>query len=147
MAHGGGCCTDMHSLFIALARARGIPARLQMGYRLKDVNEGKDVDPGYRCWAEYFVPGYGWVPADVVEADDPKGLGRTRWFSGLTERRLWLNEGREFDLAGRAAAARVNTMVIGYAEIDGVPARVLPDGDKPAQLTRTVRYDELRAAN
>jgi hypothetical protein len=28
-----------------------------------------------------------------------------------------------------------------------VPARVLPDGDKPAQLTRTVRYDELRAAN
>lgn len=145
MTNAGGCCTDMHSLFIALARARGIPARLQMGYRLREANEGKEVDPGYRCWAEYFLPNYGWIPADIVEADDPKGLGRTRWFSGLTERRLWLNEGREFDLAGRAVVdKRVNTLVIGYAEIDGVEARVLPDGDKPAQLSRTVHYTEIK---
>lgn len=144
MTNAGGCCTDMHSMFIALARARGIPARLQMGYRLREANEGKEVDPGYRCWAEYFVPNYGWIPADIVEADDPKGLGRTRWFSGLTERRLWLNEGREFDLAGRAARHRVNTLVIGYAEIDGVEARVLPDGEKLAQLSRTVHYTELK---
>jgi hypothetical protein len=145
MAHGGGTCTDIHSLFIALARARGIPARLQMGYRLRETNEGKDVDPGYRCWAEYFMPGYGWVPTDLVEANDPKGLGRDRWFSGLTERRLWLNEGREFDLAGRAATShRVNTMIIGYAEIDGVEARVLPDGGKAAQLSRKVNYTEVR---
>jgi transglutaminase-like putative cysteine protease len=143
--NGGGTCTDMHSLFIALARARGIPARLQMGYRLRESNEGKEVDPGYRCWAEYFVPNYGWVPTDVVEADDPKGLGRDRWFTGLTERRLWLNEGREFDLAGRAVTAhRVNLMVVGYAEIDGVEARVLPEGDRPAQLSRTVRYTEIK---
>jgi transglutaminase-like putative cysteine protease len=147
LSNGGGCCTDLHSLFIALARSRGIPARLQMGYRLKESNEGKDADPGYRCWVEYFAPGYGWVPADIVEADDPKGLGRTRWFTGLTERRLWLNEGREFDLAGRTATERVNTMIIGYAEIDGVPATVLPVGDVPAQLSRTVRYDEVRPAN
>jgi transglutaminase-like putative cysteine protease len=26
MTNGGGCCADLHSLFIALARARGIPA-------------------------------------------------------------------------------------------------------------------------
>ncbi len=149
MTNAGGCCSDLHSMFIALARARGIPSRLQMGYRLRESNEGQEVDPGYRCWAEYFVPGYGWVPADIVEADDPKGLGRTRWFSGLTERRLWLNEGREFDLAGRAVTDhRVNLMIIGYAEIDGVEARVLPDGDKPAQFTRTVHYTEvLPAAN
>ena len=145
LTSAGGCCTDMHSMFIAMARTRGIPARLQMGYRLREPNEGKEVDPGYRCWAEYFVPGYGWVSADIVEADDPKGLGRTRWFTGLTERRLWLNEGREFSLAGRAVTAhRVNTMIIGYAEIDGVEARVLPDGDKKAQLARTVRYTEIK---
>lgn len=144
LANAGGCCTDLHSLFIALARSREIPARLQMGYRLNASNEGKEVDPGYRCWAEYFVPGYGWVPADIVEADDPKGLGRARWFSGLTERRLWLNEGREFDLPGRAPSfRRVNTMVIGYAEIDGKEARVLPDGEKLPQLFRTIRYTEL----
>lgn len=146
MTNGGGCCTDMHSMFIAMARARGIPARLQMGYRVKEANAGKEVDPGYRCWAEYFVPNYGWVSADVVEADDPKGLGRERWFSGLTERRIWLNEGREFNLAGRAVTDhRVNTMIIGYAEIDGVEARVLPDDARAlkAQLSRTVKYTEV----
>lgn len=147
MANAGGCCTDLHSMFIALARARGLPARLQMGYRLREPNEGKEVDPGYRCWAEYYLPHYGWVPSDIVEADDPKGLGRTRWFTGLTERRLWLNEGREFDLAGRAERKpRVDTMVIGYAEIDGVRARVIPEGEKLAQLSRTVFYTEVKAA-
>jgi transglutaminase-like putative cysteine protease len=146
LAHGGGTCTDIHSLFIALARSRGIPARLQMGYRLKEANEGKRVDPGYRCWAEYFLPGYGWVPTDLVEAEDPKGLGAARWFSGLTARRLWLNQGREFNLPDRASTGhRVNTMIIGYAEIDGVEARVLPDGDKPAQLSRTVLCTEVRS--
>lgn len=149
MTNAGGCCTDLHSMFIAMARARGIPTRLQMGYRLREANADKEVDPGYRCWAEYFVPNYGWVSADIVEADDPKGLGRTRWFTGLTARRLWLNEGREFNLPGRANTAQfVNTMIIGYAEIDGVEARVLPDEalKLAAQLSRTVRYTEVKAA-
>ena len=145
LAHGGGTCTDIHSLFIALARARGIPARLQMGYRLREANEGKNVDPGYRCWAEYFLPGYGWVPTDLVEAEDPKGLGPDRWFSGLTARRLWLNQGREFNLPDSVLKGhRVNIMTIGYAEIDGVEARILPAGDKPAQLSRTVLYTEIK---
>lgn len=143
----GGCCTDLHSLFIALARARGIPARLQMGYRLQEKNLGKVVDPGYRCWAEYFVPGYGWVPADIVEADAADGLGRDRWFTGLTERRVHLNEGRDFVLSPAPdAPGRINTMVIGYAEVDGVPARLLPEGELAAQLTRTVRCVEVDAA-
>lgn len=149
MTNAGGCCTDLHSMFIAMARARGIPARLQMGYRLREANAGKETDPGYRCWVEYFVPNYGWVSADIVEADDPKGFGRTRWFTGLTERRLWLNEGREFNLPGRAnPAQRVNTMIIGHAEIDGVVARVLPDTalNLKAQLSRTVRYTEVKPA-
>lgn len=148
MEAGGGCCTDLHSLFISLARSRGIPARLQMGYRLREANEGKEVDPGYRCWSEYFVPEYGWIPADIVEADDPGGLGRDRWFTGLTSRRLWLNQGREFDLAGRDhVRERVSTVVIGYAEVDGVPVRVLPDEVHgiPSQLARTVRYTEANA--
>ncbi len=146
MTNAGGCCTDLHSMFIAMARARGIPARLQMGYRLREPNAGKEVDPGYRCWAEYFVPNYGWVSADIVEADANGGLGRTRWFTDLTERRLWLNEGREFKLAGSAHLDdRVNTMIIGHAEIDGVVARVLPDDalKLKAQLSRTVKYTEV----
>ncbi len=147
LTHGGGTCTDMHSLFIAMARSCGIPARLQMGYRLREPNAGKEVDPSYRCWVEYFVPGYGWVPADIPEADDPKGLGRARWFSGLTERRLWLSTGREFNLAGRAVTNhRVNVMFVGYAEIDGVEARAVNADGKKAQLSRTVRYTEVESA-
>lgn len=141
---GGGCCTDLHSLFIALARARGIPSRMQMGYRIDPKNEGKVYDPGYRCWVEYFVPSYGWISADIVEADAVDGLGPARWFTGLTEWRLWLNEGREFQLRPAQAGPRVNTMIIGHAEIDGQAARVLPEGELQAQLSRTIRFVEVR---
>ena len=144
LTNAGGCCTDLHSLFIALARASGIPSRLQMGYRLNPKNAGKSYDPGYRCWVEYFLPGYGWVSADIVEADAEGGLGPDRWFTGLTEWRLWLNEGRQFELRPSQAAPPVNTMIIGHAEIDGRPARVLPEGDNPAQMSRTIRFEEVR---
>ena len=143
LVQGGGCCTDLHSLFIALARARGIPARLSMGYRLQEKNLDKMVDPGYRCWVEYFVPNYGWISADIVEADAPNGLGPARWSKGLTARRIWLNQGRDFKLTEDQAEDRVNHMSIAYAEIDGVPARLLPEGELKPQITRTVQFTEL----
>jgi hypothetical protein len=105
-----------------------------MGYRLQAKNVGTETDPGYRCWAEYFIGGYGWIPADIVEADAGEKTDRTRWFAGLTERRVHLNEGRNFDLPFKKAAARVNLMTIGYAEIDGKPVRVLPEGTKRHSL-------------
>jgi len=142
LAQGGGCCTDLHSLFISLARAAGIPARLQMGYRLQAKNIGVEADPGYRCWAKYFLAGYGWIPTDLVEADAADAETKGRWLSGLTERRVHLNEGREFDLPGRKTASRVNHMSIAYAEIDGKPARILPEGDKQPQITRLVTFTE-----
>jgi transglutaminase-like putative cysteine protease len=145
LAQGGGCCTDLNSLFISLARARGIPARLNMGYRLQEKNLGKLVDPGYRCWVEYYVPNYGWISTDIVEADTPGGLGPQRWFTGLTARRIWLNQGREFKLAGAQVAERVNHMSIAYAEIDGKPARLLPAGKLKPQITRKVLFTELES--
>jgi transglutaminase-like putative cysteine protease len=144
---GGGCCTDLNSYFISLVRARGIASRLKMGYRLQDKNRGKQVDPGYRCWIEYFVPGYGWVSADVVEADTPGGMGHERWMLGLTSRRLFLNEGREFRFGDDAKAKTVNHMSIAYAEIDGEPARLLPEGELKPQITRTVVYTEEPATD
>ena len=147
LAQGGGCCTDLNSLFISLARARGIPTKLNMGYRLLEKNAGRLVDPGYRCWVEYFVPNYGWVSADIVEADTPGGLGPARWFTGLTARRIWLNEGREFKLAADQAVDRVNHMSIGYGEIDGKPVRVLPSGKLKTQITRRVDFTEIGPAD
>ncbi|MDA1230386.1 MAG: transglutaminase domain-containing protein [Planctomycetota bacterium] len=143
LAQGGGCCTDLNSLFIALARARGIPARLNMGYRLLEENANKLVDPGYRCWVEYYIPGYGWVSADIVEADAPNGKGHIRWLTGLTPRRVWLNQGRQFRFADAHAGEPVNHMNIAYAEIDGTPARILPEGDLALQLTRQIKFVQI----
>lgn len=142
LVNKGGCCTDLSSLYIALARARGIPSRLQMGYRLLEKNEGREVDPGYRCWVESFLPGYGWVAADIVEADaGAEGRAAEYWFQGLSERRLWLNQGRDFALDG--AASRVNHMSLGYAEVDGEAVTPLPRSELAPRLTRSVRFEEV----
>jgi transglutaminase-like putative cysteine protease len=143
LEQGGGCCTDLHSLFIALARSRGIPAHLSMGYRLKEANKDKLTDPGYRCWVEYYLPSYGWISTDIVEADTPMGLGFARWSHGLTARRVWLNQGRDYKLADDLSVGRVNHMSIAYAEIDGQPARLLPEGELKPQITRQVEYTEI----
>lgn len=140
MANGGGCCTDLHSLFIAMARARQVPSRMQYGYRLLDGREGKEYDPGYRCWVEYFVPGAGWVPTDIVAADNADPSNPYRW-SSLSPYRVWLWEGRSFELTPKAAAGSIDTMICGWAEIDGKPVDPLPAADGTAsKLTRTVNY-------
>jgi hypothetical protein len=85
------------------------------------------IDPGYRCWVEYFFPGFGWNSADLVEADTPSGLGHERWISGITSRRLYLIDGREFRFCPSVRAPTVNSMGIAHAEIDGNPVRLLPE--------------------
>jgi transglutaminase-like putative cysteine protease len=143
LAQGGGCCTDLHSLYIALARARGIPARIQFGYRLLDAKAGAPYDPGYRCWGEVFVPGQGWVPNDIVASDGAKAVGEQTWAS-LSATRVWLWEGRNFELVPPAAAGRINVMFGGWAEIDGKPVQTLPAADgTPSALRRTVQFEVL----
>jgi hypothetical protein len=66
--------------------------------------------------------------------------------SGLTSRRLFLNEGREFRFGADAKAETVSHMSIAYAQIDGGPAGLLPEGDLKPQITRTVLYREDRIA-
>lgn len=139
MANGGGCCTDLHSLFIAMARAEGIPARLQMGYRLKPENDGKRADPGYRCWVEFWLDGSGWVPTDIVVADGTDSASRTVRWGQLDARRIWLWEGRGFDLVPQQSGPPIQTMFCGWAEIDGTPVDALPaDDGRPSKLSRTV---------
>lgn len=64
---GGGKCADLSAVFVTLARAAGIPARDVYGLRLATPKDG-DVTSGFHCWAEFYLPGTGWVmvdPADV----------------------------------------------------------------------------------
>ena len=116
----GDCCSDQHALFIALCRARGIPCRMMFGSRLKPENEGKDHDPGYRCWPNFFAPGLGWVPLDISSADAATPDRAGDWFGGLDENRLEWAEGRDFDLEPRSAV-RPDLIIRGYVEVDGKP--------------------------
>lgn len=140
MEHGGGCCTDLHSLFIAMARAKGIPARMQYGYRAIDSKEGKPYDPGYRCWVEFFLPGLGWIPTDVVASDNAGEANPAQWGS-LSAGRVWLWSGRSYELSPKSSAGPIHTMTCGWAEIDGKPVDVLPAADgTPPQMTRTIDF-------
>lgn len=116
----GDCCTDQHALFIALCRARGIPCRLLYGSRLKPENEGKDHDPGYRCWPNFFAPGLGWIPLDISSADTAPAGRAEEWFGGLDENRIEWAEGRDFDLEPRSAQ-RPDLVIRGWVEVDGKP--------------------------
>lgn len=62
-----GKCTDINSVFIGLCRAVGVPARELFGVRMN----ADDVTTAQHCWAEFYLPGTGWVsadPADVLKA-------------------------------------------------------------------------------
>ena len=118
MAGTGDCCTDQHALFITLCRARGIPCRLMFGSRLKPENEGKDHNPGYRCWPNFYAPGLGWVPLDISSADAGLPERAGDWFGGLDDRRMEWAEGRDFDLEPKSAV-RPDLVIGGWVEVDG----------------------------
>ncbi|MDZ4755771.1 MAG: hypothetical protein SGJ11_14900 [Phycisphaerae bacterium] len=98
-------------------------------------------DPGYRCWAKYHVPTLGWIPTDIVAADAADPANPLRWGS-LSETKAWLWHGRSFELTPKAASGTIDTMICGWAEIDGQPIDVLPAEDgTTSKLRRTVRYE------
>jgi transglutaminase-like putative cysteine protease len=134
LAKKGGGCTDQHALFIALARARGIPTRLQFGTLLKPANEGKEMDPGYRCWVQYFVPNYGWVPMDIAAANT-NPTKRDFYFSGLDNRRIHFSEGRNLELAPKQDGPPLNLFLIAYVEVDGNPHE---------SFQRVLKYTEVK---
>jgi transglutaminase-like putative cysteine protease len=135
LANKGGACTDLHSLFIAMARSRGIPTRLHFGSMLKVANEGKEMDPGYRCWVEYFVPNYGWVPMDIAAANTNPAQ-RDFYFSGIDERRVHFIEGRDLDLSPRQDGPKLNLMIIAYVEVDGKPLTT---------FKRVLKFNEIKS--
>jgi transglutaminase-like putative cysteine protease len=71
LAAGAGVCQDFAHVLIALARARGLPARYVSGYMTppaaSEGGNGVEQVIGGRAshaWAEVFAPGTGWVGVD-----------------------------------------------------------------------------------
>jgi transglutaminase-like putative cysteine protease len=70
----GGKCADINALFVALARASGVPARDVYGVRVADSNNGYKslgksgaITKAQHCRAEFYAAGLGWVPVDPAD--------------------------------------------------------------------------------
>jgi transglutaminase-like putative cysteine protease len=112
-----GNCTDFHSLFIAIARSRGIPARFTIGFPLGAASAGKI--PGYHCWAEFYAGGH-WVPVDASEAWKHPQL-RQFYFGHLDADRVAFTMGRDLVLKPRQSGEPVNFLIYPYVEVDAKP--------------------------
>lgn len=68
---GRGDCGVQGTVFIALCRIAGIPARWQSGWETKPTKSW-----GMHDWAEIYIAPWGWLPADasygVQASDDPR---------------------------------------------------------------------------
>ncbi|TPE47565.1 transglutaminase-like domain-containing protein [Amaricoccus solimangrovi] len=71
----GGKCADINALYVALARASGVPARDVYGIRVapsafgyKSLGAGGEtVTKAQHCRAEVWLEGAGWVPVDPAD--------------------------------------------------------------------------------
>ncbi|MBI5418909.1 MAG: transglutaminase domain-containing protein [Deltaproteobacteria bacterium] len=126
----GGKCADIHSVFVTLARAAGVPAREVFGIRLPKGKEG-DMTKAQHCWAEFYLPGSGWVvvdPADVRKAILEKKISleeaaplREHFFGAVDENRIAFGTGRDLRLNPPQAGEPLNYFMYPYAEADGKP--------------------------
>jgi len=118
-----GNCTDFHSLFIAMMRASGIPARFEIGFPLPEGKTEGDI-PGYHCWAEFFVEGIGWIPVDASEAW--KNPAKRDYFFGAHDiNRVFFTYGRDIRLAADQKGDPLNYFIYPYAEANGQPLKNL----------------------
>ena len=111
-----GNCTDFHSLFMSLARAKGIPSRFVIGFPLS-AKDGQVK--GYHCWAEFYVKGRGWIPVDASDASksaDP--VVREALFGNLDPDRVQFTVGRDLVLEPKTAQP-LNYFIYPHAEAQG----------------------------
>jgi transglutaminase-like putative cysteine protease len=130
LASPGGKCADISSVFVALARAAGVPAREVFGIRLPAGPEG-EMTRSQHCWAEFFLPGSGWVPADPADvrkailekalSPDEAAPYRDYFFGAVDADRIAFGTGRDVVLRPPQAGEPLNYFMYPYAEADGRP--------------------------
>ena len=127
-----GKCADVHSVFTALCRASGIPAREVWGIVLPTGKEG-DMTKAQNCWAEFYLPGSGWIvvsPALVHKAaftkkmtpeELKKAKEREYYFGSLDENHMQLGRAEHAVLNPPQSGAPLLYFMYPYAEVDGKP--------------------------
>ena len=124
----GGKCTDIHSVYVALCRAAGVPAREVFGIR-QGKKSPQDITKWQHCWAEFYLPGYGWVPVDPADVrkmmlkhdlklEDKKTKEYREYFWGAWDQyRVKLAMGRDLLLNPPQHGTPINTFGYPYAQI------------------------------
>ncbi|WP_298272315.1 transglutaminase-like domain-containing protein [Geobacter sp.] len=145
----GGKCTDISSVYVALCRAAGVPAREIFGIRL-GKKESEDITGWQHCWAEFFLPGYGWVPVDPADVrkamlveklkpEDPRTKElRDYFWGGIDPYRIRIAVGRDVILNPPQAGQPLNTFGYPYAEVGGKAL----DSYDPESFRYTITYRE-----
>lgn len=145
-----GKCADLSSVYVALARSIGVPAREVFGLRLGKEAEA-DITGDYHCWAEFYLPGTGWVPVDPSDVrkimlaekltlEDVKEF-REYYFGGVDEYRIVLERGgRGITLQPPQKSEPVNYLMYPYAEIDGKAL----DHFEPKDFNYSVHYKQIK---
>jgi transglutaminase-like putative cysteine protease len=121
----GGKCGDLNALFVALARASGIPARDVYGIRVADSKRGYkslgksgEITKAQHCRAEFYAQNIGWIPVDPADVrkvileeeggkkiDDPKVVAARQFLWGNWEMNwLALNYAHDVALPGSTKA-------------------------------------------
>lgn len=128
-----GNCNDIHALFISLCRSIGSPARLVLGQAFEPPPPGGEACDlcGYHCWAEFFVPGLGWLPADASCACKYAKRGL---FGDLETNHVAWSVGRDILLEPPQRGDRVLFFAGPYIEVDGQPHRA---------IERHIHFEEL----
>jgi transglutaminase-like putative cysteine protease len=147
----GGKCADISLLYVALAKAAGLPARDFFGVRVADskvtksLGKSGDITKAQHCRAEVFIDGKGWFPVDPadvrkvvleenVEVDHSriKAL-RERLFGNWEMNWVGFNYARDFTLPGQQEGP-IGFLMYPYAEAaDGAL-----DSLEPARFSYTI---------
>jgi len=142
-----GKCVDFSSVFVALSRTSGVPAREILGTR---ISKNGDITSAYHCRAEFYLPNYGWVsvdPSDVAKLMLNENLdinnskvvkARDYFFGAQTETYIDLSTGRDLVLNPEQDEDPLNYFMYPYAEVDGIAL----DFDTQEYLKYTVTFKQ-----
>jgi len=93
LREGKGDCSEYSDLFVALCRAKNIPARVVTGYTVQ-----VDTAMSKHNWAEVYLEDYGWVPFDPASGDVKNDFLRSRAFNTLSPVYIYLSYVRNDDV-------------------------------------------------
>jgi len=112
-----GDCSDFPSLFVGMARAVGIPARIEAGFVLPEEQK-QGVVASYQSWAEFYVQGIGWIPVDVSRSvQEPQK--HDYFFGAIDAHRVMVSTGRAIATAPAPKAGTFHSVAYPYVEMDG----------------------------